>query len=91
MAYLWRLYQRKLYLNGGYIKKKFINAKIYGYEDAREILVEDGSFKEFGNKLEACDEVIDLDGRLVIPPYVDSHLHLDYYMIGKTDEVKNES
>ncbi|MCI5972898.1 MAG: amidohydrolase family protein, partial [Anaerococcus sp.] len=73
------------------MKKKFINAKIYGLEDAREILVEDGKFKEFGKNLEACDEVIDLDGRLVIPPYVDSHLHLDYYMIGKTDEVKNES
>ena len=56
-----------------------------------EILVEDGKFLKFGNNLEDADEVIDLDGNLVIPPYVDAHLHLDYYMIGKTDEVKNES
>lgn len=35
--------------------------------------------------------MIDLGGRLVLPPYVDSHLHLDYYMTGKTDKAKNES
>lgn len=73
------------------MKKKFINGKIYGYKDATEILVEDGKFVKFGKDLGEADEVINLDGNLVIPPYVDAHLHLDYYMIGKTDEVKNES
>lgn len=73
------------------MKKKFINGKIYGHKDATEILVEDGKFVKFGSNLGDADEVIDLDGNLVIPPYVDAHLHLDYYMIGKTDEVKNES
>lgn len=71
--------------------KKFINAKIYKNDEATEILVEDGKFKEIGKDLGDADEIIDLGGRLVLPPYVDSHLHLDYYMTGKTDEAKNET
>ena len=73
------------------MKKKFVNAKIYGHENQSEILVEDGKFLAFGKDLDGAEEIIDLDGNLVIPPYVYSHLHLDYYMIGKSDEVKNES
>lgn len=73
------------------MKKKFINALIYGHEGAGEILVEDGIFVGFGKDLGGADQVIDLEGSLVIPPYVDSHLHLDYYMVGKTDKAKNES
>lgn len=57
--------------------KKFINANIYK-SDAKEIIVDNGKFKEFGNNLRDCDEVIDLDNKLVLPPYVDPHLHLDY-------------
>lgn len=49
------------------------------------------NFLKFGKDLKDADEVIYLDENLVIPPYVDAHLHLDYYMIGKTDEVENES
>lgn len=71
--------------------KKFINAKIYKHDDATEILVENGKFKAIGKDLGDADEVIDLGGRLVLPPYVDSHIHLDYYMTGQTDEAKNES
>ena len=73
------------------LKKKFINAVIYNHEDASEILVEDGVFTDFGKDLGEADQVIDLEGSLIIPPYVDSHLHLDYYMVGKTDKAKNES
>lgn len=73
------------------MKKKFINAVIYGHEDCDQILVEDGKFVGFGKDLGEVDQVIDLEGSLVIPPYVDSHLHLDYYMVGKTDKAKNES
>lgn len=71
--------------------KKFINAKIYKHEGASEILVEDGKFKAIGNNLGDAAEVIDLQGRLVLPPYVDSHLHLDYYMTGQTDKAHNET
>lgn len=73
------------------LKKKFINAVIYNHEDASEILVEDGVFTDFGKDLGDADQIIDLEGSLIIPPYVDSHLHLDYYMVGKTDKAKNES
>lgn len=71
--------------------KKFYNAVIYGQAEASELLVEDGRFKAIGQDLGPADEEIDLQGRLVLPPYVDSHLHLDYYMTGLTDEVENES
>lgn len=71
--------------------KKFINANVYKNEGATEILVEDGKIKAIGTNLEDVEEVIDLGGRVVIPPYVDSHLHLDYYMTGQTDEAKNET
>lgn len=57
--------------------KKFTNANIYKKE-GREILVEDGIIKEIGDDLGQADETIDLEGRLVAPPYVDPHLHLDY-------------
>lgn len=62
--------------------KKFINAKIYGREEASEILVENGIFKSIGQNLGDAEEVIDLEHRLVLPPYVDPHLHLDYIFSG---------
>ncbi|MCP1772374.1 cytosine deaminase [Neisseria perflava] len=73
------------------MKKKFINASIYKHNDAREILVEDGKFVAFGNNLGEADEVIDLGGKFVLPPYVDSHLHLDYYFTGKDDGSENDT
>ena len=62
--------------------KKFVNANIFGDAESTEILVEDGRFKAIGNDLGEADEVIDLEGRLVLPPYVDPHLHLDYIFSG---------
>ncbi|NVF10729.1 amidohydrolase family protein [Anaerococcus sp. AGMB00486] len=57
--------------------KKFINANIYK-SNAKEIIVADGKFLEIGNNLRVCDNTIDLKNKLVLPPYVDPHLHLDY-------------
>ena len=62
--------------------KKFINATIYRDPDSTEILVEDKQFKAVGSNLGDADEVIDLEGKLVLPPYVDPHLHLDYIFSG---------
>lgn len=62
--------------------KKFINAHIYGEPKSHELLVENGQFSAIGNNLNDADEVIDLKGRLVLPPYVDPHLHLDYIFSG---------
>jgi cytosine deaminase len=58
--------------------KKFVNAVVYGHDDASEILVENGVIKAIGKDLGPADEIIDLGGKLVTPPYVDPHLHLDY-------------
>jgi len=60
------------------MKKKFFNAKIYRNSDATEMIVEDGRITHLGTNLPKCDEEIDLQGKLVMPPYVDPHLHLDY-------------
>lgn len=71
------------------MRKKFINASIYKYDEASEILVENGKFKAFGKNLGEADEVIDLEGALVLPPYVDAYLHLDYYFTGQNSQIKN--
>ena len=58
--------------------KKFTNAVIYGHDEANEILVDKGVIKAIGKDLGPADEIIDLGGKLITPPYVDPHLHLDY-------------
>lgn len=60
------------------MKKKFFNAKIYRNENATEMVVDNGKITHIGADLPKCDEEIDLHGKLVLPPYVDPHLHLDY-------------
>lgn len=71
--------------------KKFINANIYRNSDANEILVENGVITAIGNNLPAADEVIDLKGRLLVPPYVDAHLHLDYVYTGGQAGATNDT
>lgn len=72
--------------------KKFTNARIYRqHDEAQEILVDKGVIKQVGKKLPKVDEEIDLQGRLVVPPYVDSHLHLDYVYTGGGKDAKNKS
>lgn len=60
------------------MKKKFINATIYRNDLATEMIVENGKIVQIGTNLSNCEEEIDLKGKLVLPPYVDPHLHLDY-------------
>ena len=60
------------------MKKKFFNARIYRNDTATEIVVENGKITQIGTNLPKCEEEIDLQGKLVMPPYVDPHLHLDY-------------
>lgn len=58
--------------------KKFINVRLKGQNELVSILVRDGKIEKIGNEIpEQCD-TIDLEGNLVVPPYVDPHLHLDY-------------
>ena len=60
------------------MKKNFFNAKINRNLDATEMIVENGKITQIGKDLPSCEEEIDLKGKLVLPPYVDPHLHLDY-------------
>lgn len=60
------------------MKKKFFNAKIYRNDAASEMIVENGKITQIGTNLSKCEEEINLDGKLILPPYVDPHLHLDY-------------
>ncbi len=60
------------------MKKKFFNAKLYRNEAANEMIIDNGKITQIGTNLPNCDEEIDLNGKLVLPPYVDPHLHLDY-------------
>src|SRR5699024_11720797 len=71
--------------------KKYINANIYRNAEASEFIIEDGKLKAIGNNLPEADEAIDLDGRLVLPPYVDHHLHLDYIFSGLVEGNANIS
>ncbi len=74
------------------MRKKFFNAKIYRNEKATEFIVENGKVVEIGTHLPKCDEEIDLEGKLVLPPYVDPHIHLDYtYTLSKMADVGAES
>ena len=70
---------------------KFTNANIYRNSEATEILVKDGIIQQIGNHLPAAEKEIDLKNRLIVPPYVDSHLHLDYVYTGGGDDAKNAS
>ena len=54
------------------------NALIENCETPKDIRIEGGVFKEIGELKERPDEeVLDLKDRLVLPPFVESHVHLD--------------
>ncbi|MDD4778129.1 MAG: amidohydrolase family protein [Fermentimonas sp.] len=67
------------------MKKKFFNAKIYRNDSATEFIVENGKITQIGTNLPICDNEVDLEGKLIMPPYVDPHLHLDYVYTGRND------
>ena len=61
--------------------KKFINARLKGNEQLVEILTDNGKIIEISFKTSGKDgeieEVIDLEGNLVVPPYVALQLEKD--------------
>ena len=70
--------------------KLFKNARLKGQKELVSILIEDGIIKKISadiphEKITVCEEV-DLNGQLVIPPYVDPHLHLDYVFTASLGE-----
>lgn len=58
----------------------FTNAKLRNIKQIQDIYIVDGKFHEIGphlvSKIQA-DETIDLCEKLVLPPYCDTHIHLD--------------
>ncbi len=71
-------------------RKKFINAKIKGIDELQEILIENGKFQEISSHIAVSDcPVIDLQGKLTLPPYVDPHIHLDYVFTARKQGAKN--
>jgi cytosine deaminase len=72
--------------------KKFTRARIYRQHDqTSEIVVDNGVIRQIGQALPPADEEIDLQGHLVVPPYVDPHLHLDYVYTGRSEGAENTS
>lgn len=70
--------------------KKFTNVRLKGKREKVEILVDNGVIVEINAKIsdedKKIDQVIDLEGNLVVPPYVDPHLHLDYVFTASMGE-----
>ena len=56
----------------------FKNALIENSVEAQDIRVEDGIIKEIGSlSLQQGEEAVDLKRKLVLPPFIESHVHLD--------------
>ena len=54
------------------------NAYIENDSELKDIRIKDGVFQKIGKLTpEENEEVIDLEGKLVLPPFVESHVHLD--------------
>lgn len=53
-----------------------------GQERSYDLLVADGRFEAVAPQIEAEAECVDLGGQLVIPPYVEPHIHLDAVYAG---------
>jgi cytosine deaminase len=66
--------------------KKFVNVRLKGKKELTEILVDDGKIVEVGTSGKADCETVDLEGNLVVPPYVDPHIHLDYVFTAQLGE-----
>lgn len=70
----------------------FKNARLKGNETLVDLLVENGVYKEIGPNLSEKYkdvETYDLKGDLVVPPYVDPHIHLDYVYTARMPGANN--
>ena len=72
----------------------FTNAKLKGQNGLQDIYITDGKFKELGPGLAAkvtSEKVVDLEGKLAVPPYVDPHIHLDYVFTALNPAAANKT
>lgn len=74
------------------MKKIYKNCHLAGQDTMVDILVENGKFAAIQEHIEAGEiEAIDVGGNLVVPPYVDPHLHLDYVYTAKGVGARNDT
>lgn len=61
------------------IRMLFQNANIENAKTLSDIRIREGKFEKISQKLQPLpgEEVMDLEGRLVLPPFIESHVHLD--------------
>ncbi len=77
------------------MKTAFINGKVFTVNDnqpyAEAVVVEEGLIKFVGSTIKANKyidyqtKIIDLQGKLMLPGFIDSHLHFTsggYYLLG---------
>lgn len=72
----------------------FTNAQLKGQKGTTDIYVVDGKFKQIAPELQgkvAADQVVDLGGKLVVPPYCDPHIHLDYVFTAFNPAAENKT
>ena len=53
------------------------NASLRGQVGLWNILIEDGKFKKISQEDSEGEDVIDINGALVLPPFIEPHIHLD--------------
>ncbi len=62
------------------------NARLHGHPNTVDILIEDGKIAGLGNPVKGVTPTtgLDLEGRLVLPGFVNSHTHLDKALLPHT-------
>lgn len=72
----------------------FTNAQLKGQSTTTDIYVVDGKFEQIAPNLQGkvqAEKVVDLGGKLVVPPYCDPHIHLDYVFTAFNPAAENKT
>lgn len=72
----------------------FTNAQLKGEQGLTDIYIREGKFQEISPNLQGkvqVDKIVDLGGKLVVPPYCDPHIHLDYVFTAFNPAAENKT